>query len=91
MNVAHDSSTRVGGTHASDFIWALRFAKIDGGKLRRRWKVDTYTSSKATFSDEVHDDDIAESVAGEGITDFKVVKEEESDFALVVLGEDEPN
>ncbi|PHH79272.1 hypothetical protein CDD80_5267 [Ophiocordyceps camponoti-rufipedis] len=69
----------------SDFVWAVRLAKVHKGTLMTDWSIDPFTR-RATFGtgggDEV---DVGAVVLGEGVDEFVVVDDEEAGEAVVLL------
>ncbi|RTE75262.1 hypothetical protein BHE90_010299 [Fusarium euwallaceae] len=74
---------RYGGDGMSDFVWAVRLAKIHKGWLMKDWSLDPHTS-RATFGAGDEEVDVCRTVAGEGLETFHVVEDEELDEALVI-------
>lgn len=85
LNHSSSNSTTIGGQHTTEFVWAVRLAKVHKGVLSTDWSVETFTE-KATFSSGDEDVDVADVVHKEGIPleDFQVVEDEELDCAFVL-------
>ncbi|RDA92663.1 hypothetical protein CP533_3732 [Ophiocordyceps camponoti-saundersi (nom. inval.)] len=68
----------------SDFIWAVRLAKVHKGVLMTDWSLDPFTH-RATFGvgdeDEV---DLGLVIKDEGLENFKVIDDEEAGEAVVM-------
>ncbi len=72
-----------GGKEASDFVWAIRLAKVSKGLLSTNWSLDPF-SSRATFGAGAGDVDVCRTVAGEGLKNFGVFGDEELGEVFVV-------
>jgi len=79
---------KFGGKGQSDFIWAIRLAKIHKGLLMRDWSLDTY-KTRATFGTDDEIVDIYRTVASEGLEHFSITEDEEVGEAIVEDDEDE--
>jgi hypothetical protein len=71
----------------SDFVWAVRLAKVHKGLLMRDWSLGPYTQL-ATFGADEEEVDVAGTVAAEGLDKFLVVEDEKLGEAFVVEKED---
>ncbi|RAL13197.1 uncharacterized protein BO97DRAFT_469917 [Aspergillus homomorphus CBS 101889] len=89
LDLSHEESTTIQGTHQSDFVWAVRLAKVHKGWLSRNWSLDPY-STGATFGvgTDGEDLDVAKVLEEEGLDHFEVLADDEFDEALVVLVDD---
>ncbi|KAI1823013.1 hypothetical protein F4861DRAFT_540411 [Xylaria intraflava] len=69
----------------TDFIWAVRLAKVHKGILMTDWSIDPYTR-RATFGADPDDKevDVAAIVSGNSRQGFKVIEDEELNEAIVV-------
>lgn len=69
----------------SDFVWAVRLAKVHKGILMSDWSVDPYTH-KATFSvEEGEEVDVGKVVRSEGLgAEAKIFEDEELEEAVVI-------
>ena len=76
------------GLYSSDFIWAIRLAKVKKGLLMRDWSLEPYTKL-ATFGAGEEEVDIARTVVAEGIDNFLVIEDEDLDEAFVVKGSEQ--
>lgn len=83
--VGRKNSQDVGEGKTSDFIWAVRLAKVHKGILMTDWSIDPYTH-RATFG--VDSDgqqvDVAAVVTGNGLQGFTIIEDEELIEALVL-------
>jgi hypothetical protein len=73
----------------SDFVWAVRLAKVSKGLLMTDWSLEPYTKG-ATFGAGEDEVDVARTVAGEGLNKFQVIEDEELGEAIVLGEEEEP-
>ncbi|EHK42493.1 hypothetical protein TRIATDRAFT_319911 [Trichoderma atroviride IMI 206040] len=84
--VAHEDDINEG--QVSDFVWAIRLAKIHKGILMTDWSIDPYTR-RATFSAENNQHvDVGAVVENEGLESFQVVEDDDLGEAIV-LDEDQ--
>ncbi|GAB1321061.1 hypothetical protein MFIFM68171_11271 [Madurella fahalii] len=75
LSVDANDSTTVTATHTTDFIWAVRLAKITNNGPQERWTIETvlgkesFLGKKATFSADANQPtfDPRHEVAGEGL------------------------
>ncbi|KXX82511.1 hypothetical protein MMYC01_201244 [Madurella mycetomatis] len=82
LSIGSKGSVAVTATHTTDFIWAIRLAKITNNGLQERWAMETvlgresFLGKKATFSADTTKStfDPRPEVAGEGLdeSDFEV-------------------
>jgi hypothetical protein len=71
----------------SDFIWAIRLAKIHKGVLMTDWSIDPYTH-RATFDmGSGQRVDIGAVVQKEGLDSFQVVEDDDLGEAIVLDAE----
>ncbi|RAH48753.1 uncharacterized protein BO95DRAFT_460613 [Aspergillus brunneoviolaceus CBS 621.78] len=87
LDLAREDTSTIKGAHQSDFVWAVRLAKIHKGWLARDWSLDPYTTG-ATFGVEKEEDedlDVEKVLIGEGLSRFEIVTGDEADEALVVV------
>lgn len=71
----------------SDFIWAIRLAKVHKGLLMTDWSIDPYTH-RATFSlGESEEVDVGAVVKDQGLDDFKVIDDDKLGEAVVLDAE----
>lgn len=82
-HVARGDSQRFGGSQTSDFIWAVRLAKISQGSLRREWSLEPY-SSRATFDMDEQEVDVKRIMEDEGLEKFMILEDEQLDEAVVL-------
>ncbi|KAF3182647.1 hypothetical protein TWF788_005961 [Orbilia oligospora] len=83
-------------THTTDFVWALRLAKISKGGLQRNWSMKTvfgresFFGQSALFSEEREKIDIEAVVTAEGSRSdkFRVVQDDSLDSAFILFGPD---
>lgn len=90
LDLAREDTSAIKGAHQSDFVWAVRLAKIHKGWLARDWSLDPYTTG-ATFGVEKEEDedlDVEKVLIGEGLSRFEIVTGDEADEALVVVLDD---
>ncbi|KJZ78278.1 hypothetical protein HIM_02316 [Hirsutella minnesotensis 3608] len=74
----------MGEASTSDFIWAVRLAKVHKGILMTDWSLDPYTN-RATFGvGEGEEFDVALVISHEGLDDFAVIEDEDVDEAFVM-------
>lgn len=74
----------------SDRVWAVRFAKIHKGLLRRRWMQTEETIGAALDGDDVEDEEVQEVLRHEGFQDVELVRlpvTETGDDLVVVIGD----
>lgn len=85
LHIASETSTTIAGQHTTDFVWAVRLAKVHKGFLSTDWSVQTYTQG-ATFSTEDEDLDIAALVDSEGLPreDIFIIEDTPLDCAIVL-------
>jgi len=86
LNVGRDKSQTMKGTYTSDFVWAVRLAKVSKGFLMTDWSLGPY-SKRATFFAGKEEVDVAGTVAAEGLSNFLVVEDKDLDEAFVIEGE----
>lgn len=75
LSIGSSDSATVTATHTTDFIWAVRLAKITNNGLQERWTMETvlgresFLGKKATFSADATKStfDPRPEVAGEGL------------------------
>lgn len=74
---------------ASDFVWAVRLAKVHKGILMTDWSIDPYTH-KATFgvTSDGQEVDVTAVVTGNGLQGFKVIEDDKLNEAIVVDASD---
>ncbi|EGU72585.1 hypothetical protein FOPG_17915 [Fusarium oxysporum f. sp. conglutinans race 2 54008] len=77
-----DDSKVTGGSHMSDFVWAVRLAKVSGNVLMENWSLKPYTE-RAAFSNEEKEVDIRATAEAEGLERFAVVKDSDLDQVIV--------
>ncbi|RAH69915.1 uncharacterized protein BO66DRAFT_392051 [Aspergillus aculeatinus CBS 121060] len=90
LDLAREDTSTIKGAHQSDFVWAVRLAKIHKGWLARDWSLDPYTTG-ATFGVEKEEDedlDVEKVLMGEGLSRFEIVTGDEADEALMVVLDD---
>ncbi|KAL9487876.1 hypothetical protein ACSS6W_000153 [Trichoderma asperelloides] len=81
-NVAWENNTKEG--QLSDFVWAIRLAKVHKGFLMTDWSVDTCTH-RATFHMESGQEvDVGAVVKNEGLDSFQVVEDDDLGEAIVL-------
>ncbi|KAK6526010.1 hypothetical protein TWF281_011051 [Arthrobotrys megalospora] len=94
--VSTSENLKIEATHATDFVWAVRLAKISKNGLQRNWSVKTvfgrasFGGQRALFSDEQDEIDVAAVVADEGshLDIFQVVEDQHLEAAFVLFGPD---
>jgi hypothetical protein len=93
-SVAKDSNPedlKVEATHAKDFVWAIRLAKISMNGLRSNWSMDTvfgrasFGGPKAVFADGLDEIDVRAVVAAEGLGKFQVIEDRSLECAFVLF------
>lgn len=68
----------------SDFVWAIRLAKVHKGILMTDWSIDPYTH-RATFNmDNGQQIDVGAIVKNEGLDSFQVVEDDDLGEAIVL-------
>ncbi|PFH58533.1 hypothetical protein XA68_13556 [Ophiocordyceps unilateralis] len=68
----------------SDFVWAVRLAKVHKGILMTDWSIDPFTR-RATFGQGDGDEvDVVAVVKDEGLDEFKLVDDDEAGEAVVL-------
>ncbi|CAG1967415.1 unnamed protein product [Fusarium graminearum] len=82
------SGHSLSGTSVTDFVWAIRLARISKNLgdviLGKDWSMVTETKG-ATFAPRNNEVDVAEVVAREGMTSYgQVIEDEETELAFVV-------
>ncbi|RAO73557.1 uncharacterized protein BHQ10_009569 [Talaromyces amestolkiae] len=83
-NVVLENLQKTEGTYVSEFIWAVRLAKVHKGLLMTDWSIEPYTT-KATFTtDNPGVVNVAGVLEAEGLEKFHVVNDEELNEAFVV-------
>ncbi|RDA89194.1 hypothetical protein CP532_0509 [Ophiocordyceps camponoti-leonardi (nom. inval.)] len=79
-----ETSRETEESNMSDFIWAVRLAKVHKGVLMTDWSLDPFTH-RATFGvgdeDEV---DLGVVIEDEGLENFKVIDDDEAGEAIVM-------
>ena len=83
VNIARAKSVNTEGMHTTDFVWAVRLAKVHKGLLHKDWSIETY-SKGATFRTGGGEVDVAATVAEEGLKTFTVIEDKELDQAFVI-------
>ncbi|KAK1636102.1 hypothetical protein BDP81DRAFT_450045 [Colletotrichum phormii] len=85
-NVARSKDMTTAAEKQSDFVWAIRLAKVRKGILMKDWSVGPYTN-KATFNDREDEVDVEQIVSAEGVTPTRVLEDAVHDEAFVILPE----
>ncbi|KIW14800.1 hypothetical protein PV08_07585 [Exophiala spinifera] len=88
ITVARGKSEQFGGSVISDFIWAVRLAKISKGILMKDWSLAPYTKRATMDTGDEEQVDLVGTVAAEGLGSFRVIEDAELDEAFVL--DDEP-
>ncbi|KAK6363378.1 hypothetical protein TWF730_000810 [Orbilia blumenaviensis] len=94
--VSNSKKLEVEATHATDFVWAIRLAKISKNGLQRDWSIKTvfdrvsFGGQRALFSDKQDEIDVEAVVAAEGSRSdkFQVVEDGSLESAFVLFGPD---
>ncbi|PYI14538.1 hypothetical protein BO99DRAFT_394516 [Aspergillus violaceofuscus CBS 115571] len=90
IKLARRATSRSEGTHQSDFVWAVRLAKIHKGWLARNWSMDPYTKGASCGVEkeegEGEDPDVEKVLTEEGLSHFEIVTDGEAGEDLVVVG-----
>lgn len=69
--VSKGSSTITSARHTTDFVWAIRLAKIKKGALRSRWDYATETEG-ALFDLDADNADLALILDQEGLARYQI-------------------
>jgi hypothetical protein len=80
---SRETSRALENVHTSDFVWAIRLAKIHQGLLNEDWSIESYTK-RATFDMAEEELDVAEVLNKEGLEGFTVVEDEGINNAFVL-------
>jgi hypothetical protein len=88
FDVSVSNETEVSSTalKTTDFVWALRLAKISKGLIDRQWSHETY-SSGATFGlddEAVTGQQIVDALQGEGLEGIEKVNVQVADDIFVI-------
>ena len=83
INIARARSMKMEGVHATDFIWAVRLAKVHKSLLSTDWSIETY-SRRAIFNSGGEEVDVTDIVAKEGLEGFTVIEDKGLDQAFVI-------
>ncbi|KAI8273796.1 Aminotransferase FUM8 [Colletotrichum sp. SAR 10_98] len=83
-NNSRECETTIKAAEQSDFVWAVRLAKVHKGFLRTDWSIGPYTK-KATFEDTDGKIDVESIVSAEGEKMFYVFEDDQLDEAFVIL------
>jgi len=86
LKIVRGKSQTMDGSHALDFVWAIRLAKVYKGLLMTDWSLGPYTM-RATFGVGDEEVNVADTVAAEGLDKFIVIEDEELEEAFVVEGD----
>ncbi|UKZ56270.1 hypothetical protein TrVGV298_010104 [Trichoderma virens] len=82
-----DRTEKIEEGKVSDFVWAIRLAKIHKGFLMTDWSMGPYTR-RATFGQEGEQQvDVGAVVEGEGLSSFQVVEDDDLGEAIVMDAE----
>lgn len=66
----------------TDFVWAVRLAKISGNKIMNNWSLGPYTD-RATFTADERVD-VRAMVEGEGLDGFVLVEDQLLNETIVI-------
>jgi hypothetical protein len=86
-NITDKTTQNTASSGASDFVFAVRLAKINKGLLQTDWSVETFTR-KAVFGADEEKVDVAAVVKTEGLDVLQVIEDSDSDCAIVIAQED---
>jgi hypothetical protein len=85
-NITHKKTQNIASSGASDFVFAVRLAKINKGLLQTDWSIETF-ANKATFKAGGEKIDVAAVVKTEGLDVLQVIEDEDLDCAIIVAQE----
>lgn len=81
--IVRNTTEKKENSGASDFVFAVRLAKITKGLLQTDWSLDPFTKN-ATFRAGGEKVDVVATLSSEGMEKFHVIEDEELDYAFVV-------
>ncbi|KAJ4982641.1 hypothetical protein SVAN01_11865 [Stagonosporopsis vannaccii] len=82
VNSETSSTQSMAKSGMSDFVWAIRLAKVSGGVLIKNWSLKPYTD-RATFTDD-ENVDVRDMIKGEGLEKFALVQDQGRDEIIVL-------
>jgi hypothetical protein len=74
---------------ASDFVFAVRLARVHKGIFQADWSLDPFTK-KATFTAEGEKIDLPAVLSSQGLDGFSLVEDESLDCDFVIGSQDSP-
>ncbi|KAK2023034.1 hypothetical protein LX32DRAFT_628892 [Colletotrichum zoysiae] len=85
---SREGETTMSTERQSDFVWAVRLAKVHKGLVMKDWSVNPYTK-KATFNNADGKVDVEETLSAEGVKAFRVFEDDALGDAFVVFDSEE--
>lgn len=95
VHVKSTTSVTMAATQVTDFIWAVRVAKITKNGLQSDWKMETLTGRTslfgrgAVFTPGQEKFDVQDVLSSHGMEDAQIVREPGTDFLVIAPLADE--